>query len=518
LINMKIEKYPIQNIINKKWYVQGFNSCLNYIFHGPQSGLIGCHKFLGYGYTEMLFIFKKDYLEYHYLENDWKNIGQEFLKRFEKDRSYLRQIMKKDRNLVARAEKTMRKIEKINFNFLNKKQLVDLYQEIWDNYHLTVDVSHVIEGISFVVEPLLKEKLEKIFGLEKHESKFRELFNALFQPAKPSFANDEYIEILGIIQLIERDKKSLALFKNQRPVEILRKMNPTIRKRLIAHAKKYFYNQVNYFYGESLNELDYIKEIKDLFKEGVDARKKIVEEKNKYILNNRKRQEIIKKYKINGEVAKLIEISLQVLHWQDYRKKNILSGVYFMNLILKEIGKRFEIPLEMLKRYAPPEIAMKNLNQFNRAEAKERIKQFVVYMRREKNDILISFYLGKNCDNFMGAYRQKFVEKNDVHGTCAAPGKMLGMVKVCKTKEDLARFKKGEVLVAAMTRPEYVPAMRKAAAIVTNEGGLTCHAAIVARELGIPCVIGTKIATEVLKNGDLVEVNANHGTVRKVKK
>ena len=68
-----------------------------------------------------------------------------------------------------------------------------------------------------------------------------------------------------------------------------------------------------------------------------------------------------------------------------------------------------------------------------------------------------------------------------------------------------------------MTRPDYIAGMKKAAAIVTNEGGITCHAAIVSRELGIPCIIGTKIATQVFKDGDLVEVNANHGWVRKIK-
>ena len=67
-----------------------------------------------------------------------------------------------------------------------------------------------------------------------------------------------------------------------------------------------------------------------------------------------------------------------------------------------------------------------------------------------------------------------------------------------------------------MTRPELVPAMKKAAAIVTDEGGLTSHAAIVSRELGIPCVVGTKISTKIFKDGDLVEVNANHGSVRKI--
>ena len=80
------------------------------------------------------------------------------------------------------------------------------------------------------------------------------------------------------------------------------------------------------------------------------------------------------------------------------------------------------------------------------------------------------------------------------------------------------KFKDNTILVTSMTRPEYLPAMKKAIAIVTDEGGITCHAAIVSRELGIPCVINTKNATETLKNGDLIEVKADHGAVMIVEK
>jgi pyruvate, water dikinase len=67
-----------------------------------------------------------------------------------------------------------------------------------------------------------------------------------------------------------------------------------------------------------------------------------------------------------------------------------------------------------------------------------------------------------------------------------------------------------------MTTPDFVPIMGKAGAIITDEGGITCHAAIVSREMKIPCVVGTEIATKVLKDGDLVEVDADNGVVRKV--
>lgn len=82
----------------------------------------------------------------------------------------------------------------------------------------------------------------------------------------------------------------------------------------------------------------------------------------------------------------------------------------------------------------------------------------------------------------------------------------------------MVKMKEGNILVAMATNPTFVPVMRKAGAIVTDMGGLTCHAAIVSREWGIPCVVGTKIATKVLKDGDLVEVDANKGIVKIIKK
>ena len=99
-------------------------------------------------------------------------------------------------------------------------------------------------------------------------------------------------------------------------------------------------------------------------------------------------------------------------------------------------------------------------------------------------------------------------------GQVASQGYARGTAHVILSQKDFADFKEGEIIVTSMTRPEYLPIMKIAAAFVTNEGGITCHAAIVARELGKPCIIGTKNATQLIKTGDLIEVRANHGTVR----
>ena len=106
----------------------------------------------------------------------------------------------------------------------------------------------------------------------------------------------------------------------------------------------------------------------------------------------------------------------------------------------------------------------------------------------------------------------------EIYGTIAQPGSVKGRVRIIQLIKDVKYLKTGEVLVASMTDPRYLTAMKKAAAFITDEGGITCHAAIVARELGKPCIIGTKIATLCLKNGDLVRVDANKGIIKMLNK
>jgi pyruvate,water dikinase len=102
-----------------------------------------------------------------------------------------------------------------------------------------------------------------------------------------------------------------------------------------------------------------------------------------------------------------------------------------------------------------------------------------------------------------------------IKGLGASPGMASGKVKIIPSAEDISKVKEGDILVTKMTAPDWVPAMRRAAAIVTNEGGTTCHAAIVSRELGTPCIVGTSNATEVLKDGAEVTVDGAAGVVYK---
>lgn len=103
--------------------------------------------------------------------------------------------------------------------------------------------------------------------------------------------------------------------------------------------------------------------------------------------------------------------------------------------------------------------------------------------------------------------------KRLLRGVPASPGLVSGKAHVILDTKHIREFQAGEILVTEMTSPDWAPAMRKALAIITDSGGKTCHAAIVSRELGIPCIVGTKDATKVLKTGQVITVDATHGVV-----
>ena len=109
-------------------------------------------------------------------------------------------------------------------------------------------------------------------------------------------------------------------------------------------------------------------------------------------------------------------------------------------------------------------------------------------------------------------------ERSELTGVVAFQGKITGRVTIVILKEDYKKIQDGDILITPMTHPDMVTFLHRISAIITDEGGILCHAAIISRELKKPCIIGTKIATQVLKDGDIVEVDADNGVVTILKK
>ncbi len=155
-----------------------------------------------------------------------------------------------------------------------------------------------------------------------------------------------------------------------------------------------------------------------------------------------------------------------------------------------------------------------NKKKFNINEIKKRKKWCAFWLNKNQK---IEFNYDSGILNKFGIKRMRLKNISSFRGNIACKGIARGHVCIVNDIEDAKNFKENDIVVSINTNPSLMPVLIKCSGIVTNEVGIMCHAAIVSRETNKPCIIGTKIATKILKNGDLVEVDANKGIVKILK-
>jgi len=232
-----------------------------------------------------------------------------------------------------------------------------------------------------------------------------------------------------------------------------------------------------------------------------------------YFLYDKVDEKIRKNPKKNNELLKKVQ-EMQKLKFKlrDIINQTVFPGHIFENYF-REIKRRNKI---------------NNINSFHYQELVGLLKDKKIKKINRETFVLGKFNnwkptTGKRALKIIKAFDKillQEIQKKKLKGQIANRGFYKGRVKIIPVDikknlaKEISKMKKGDILVTGTTGPEMILACRKAGAIVTEEGGICSHAAIVSRELNIPCVIGTKIATQVLKDGDLIEVDANNGIVK----
>jgi len=214
---------------------------------------------------------------------------------------------------------------------------------------------------------------------------------------------------------------------------------------------------------------------------------------------------------LSAEAKQIIKIYQDMLYLKDKRDEYRRRAFYSARPLVLEIMQRLKCTLDQLWYVLPHELP---LFQTNREEFLEEVKnrqKSYLFETSSSGEVLLS---GDEAAQYLTKQNTEGIKT--VKGVTGSGGKITGVVQIIRSAQEVAKFEKGKIFVAVTTNPDYVPAMQKATAFITDEGGITCHAAIVAREMKRPCVVGTKNATKVLKDGDHVEVDADKGIVRKL--
>ena len=220
---------------------------------------------------------------------------------------------------------------------------------------------------------------------------------------------------------------------------------------------------------------------------------------------------------VDNEIKELGQLIAQLSNQRIWCRWHGMRLRYAIKLSLLELGKRWNI--SDIEYATLPEIyEFTKTGKLNREEMKRRKELGYVAIILEGNALL---FTGEKALPYLEKIKENILKTSEIHGKCANPGKITGKVRIISFASDIYHqeinsFQKGEILVTGMTRPQIAHLCHKASAIITDEGGITSHASIISREYNIPCVIATHNATKILKTGDIVEVDATKGTVKKI--
>jgi len=449
-----------------------------------------------------------------YLAQGWQAAHRRVVAKVRKNPDYLRRIFHfidvEGKKLAAFARrfagKDLKKIS--NFELNRCYQNYCRQNIIYYGYGVTTVL------LDFQKTTFLSDEVNKFLAAKKAVK----YFSLLTTPLQDTFNKKHELELLEILKSIKAKKKILDLFKkndSQGIVKALPAADKVCWQKIRRHTKKYAW--VHYVYeGPAADEAYFIDILRDFVKRGVDPKKEIAGQRAEKFVLRQKQARILADLQPNKYQRQIILLARDLVYFKIYRRDLQTMSYYCMaDFVLAEIGRRLGLSLKQVRMMLPREIAAALLKGRLDVAAINRRFKLVVYARVGGRQRLLT---GKPAAAFAKNIKTEKVKTNlkEIKGTTAFPGKAKGIARLVNSPEDMAKMRPGDILISAATNPNIMPAIRQAAAIATDEGGLTCHAAIVSREFKIPCVVGTGFVTQVIKDGDLVEVDATNGIVKKI--
>jgi len=371
-------------------------------------------------------------------------------------------------------DKLVRFCREMNPERQNRQLLESLF---WKSAKLLQDLSVYIP-ITHPLSKLLEKKVIAI--LKNHGVPDDQMEEKLLEVSVPVRKNGPEQELIDL----KRIKKHLS--------------DPGFNKEeaLIEHWKKYAY-------------LGY----RDLFSSGylLDFFRNSLQDKNLDEMGIA--QPAKSEFNFSPEELQVIQLLKEFVWFRNYRTEKFFEAFFFLEPLWKNLSLSYGLEERDLFYYMADEVSrLFTHGDKVPAEELEIRKQGSALLLDDNHFFLLTGDMLKQKEVAM--QKSDEFSSREIKGMVVCRGECQGPVSIVHSDGELDKVNDGDILVTGMTTPDYLPALRKAAAFVTDEGGVTCHAAIVARELKKPCIVGTKHATQILKDGEMVEVDANTGIVR----
>ncbi len=365
-------------------------------------------------------------------------------------------------------------------------------KETWNQYRSLMHEFGSYALLPLYLEGDLEQELKEAVK-EKYSDNSEEIYQILTTPLKAGSAQQEELAMLRLA--------------------IAEKNGTLSGEDIHVYLEEFAWITNNSFIGKFLSADDVRARLAQLLANG-DPEIKLQEYQAHLDEHVRAFTEIANSFNDNPRLRSSIDLLQESIYFRSWRTERFYRNAYFLQNLFSETAHVLGLANENdIFYFSVAEIiaALDNPSLLDSISFSERRDGYFCLASGGEAKI----YSGEVFREAMARIRLEdtSVFKGNLKGQCAFKGKVRGVVSVVITKEDLSRVTENSILVSPSTTVDYVPALKKVIGIITEEGGVLSHASVISRELRIPCVIGTKIATQVLHNGDVVELDAEQGVI-----
>lgn len=430
-----------------------------------------------------------------------KQFSSEIKNRVDNDLNYFLDVSNHCYELIDDFLNFCRDVGQKDLSKAGDDELLSIFEEFVEKNTAMLPYRAVVFFLDHILDEKLQSKLEELDEVDFHMD--------MVTPEKELPFLKERKNLLKIGKEIEEYEELAEIFQNSDHEEIWQKLPEEHREMVQNHLNEFEWITTDRYTGEPLSREDVIENLTQVIGRSSESLEKIQD-------NRAKKLEKLEKAKEAGgeELEKLLEIAQEYAYFRTYRMDAIYEGDYRVRNMFEEIAQRADLEYEDVIYLTVPEIeeALRGKEVIKDVIA-SRKEEYIVYLVEDEISVLQGDEAEKHISEFEEENRTDWEEQAKIEGTVAQRGHVESEVRLVFEDADIEKVEEGDILVSPMTTPDMMVGIMDAEGIITDEGGMASHAAIVSRELGIPCVIGTETATSILQDGDKVRLDAENGVV-----
>lgn len=465
----------------------------------------GTERLIGRGIENIVYEVAAGTITGYFSEADIAAVGATGLEKL-KNQQFIEEIKKSGNQASQELWDYSHYLETINLAHLNNQELENEYSkqlELIRNIYTHFNVSS--PAISAALEQAIDHGLAAL-GYSAPES--REI-KAVFLSEQPKTLLDQEEAALRTLadkaRAVPELQRLLTETSLKNLIAALTRDFPNFYHQLTAHHEKYKFLQ-GYVNFQTFDKQYYLYRLRECLIAAPQPLNVLTKQPSR-----------VAAAQLPDEVRHLLSVVNYFSADRMNKRIDYTKGLVVLKKVIDEIARRMGWGVDEVCYLLSEELQnfLRTGIVVGREIVQERKRCAIIMIEDKKTRLLVDIEAKDYAEEYLP--KKDITHIREVRGTVGSPGLVRGR-SICIVEESnlikrMDDMKPGDILITSNTRPDMIVACRKAAAIVTNEGGILSHAALVSREFGIPCVIGTKEATKIFKDGDVVEVDANRGVV-----